>query len=97
MDGGIDQGVVDQLVASERTFESVSAFTNAYEGFDVGLADELAVTSEYFQLHVEAQVGETAVNLQSVLYRPPGGDEVTVLRRDFGKLFVSNIAVDTEG
>ncbi len=63
---------------------------------EADMLTHLSVTSSYFQLHAQAQVGETSVTLLSILYRDPNTGSVTVKQRDFGKLFRSNIAVTTE-
>ncbi len=70
-------------------------FVQAFPDFTPAEAS-LKVTSEYFLLHAQAQVGSSSVTLQSLLFRDPNSGVVTVLRRDFGKLFRSNLDIVTE-
>ena len=57
--------------------------------------DALTTSSQYFQLHAYAQVGDTSVTLLSILMRDASG-EVTILSRNFGKLFRSQVDVAIE-
>ncbi|MEM7099847.1 MAG: type II secretion system minor pseudopilin GspK [Pseudomonadota bacterium] len=86
-------GVTEPIVMGERAYEDTQSFTNAHQDY-VTRGDNLEVTSQYFSLHVQAQVGDATVTLQSLLYRSDP-NTVTVLARDFGKLFVSNLQVET--
>lgn len=95
LDPGIALGTVEPIVAADRSYKSVDEFVQAYPDFTPA-AGALSVTSEHFLLHAQAQVGSSSVTLQSLLYRDPQSGVVTVLRRDFGKLFRSNLTIDTE-
>ena len=74
---------------------SAEDFIADYSDF-APLAGELSVTSEYFQLHAQAQLGSSSVTLLSLMYRDPSTGIVSVLQRDFGRLFRSNLTIDTE-
>jgi len=91
----ITPATVEALVDGQRNFTDVAEFINVNQDFTPADA-ALTVTSEYFELHAIAQVGDTSVTLLSLLYRDPNNGEVTVLQRDFGKLFRSNIQFSTE-
>jgi len=95
LDGAIDPAMAEQLVASERAYMSAEDFIADYSDF-APLAGELSVTSEYFQLHAQAQLGSSSVTLLSLMYRDPSTGIVSVLQRDFGRLFRSNLTIDTE-
>jgi general secretion pathway protein K len=95
LDHSIALGSVEPIVATERSFASVAEFIELYPDFTPA-AGALTVKSEYFLLHAQAQVGNTSVTLQSLLFRDPESGSVTVLTRDFGKLFRSDLTVTTE-
>ncbi len=86
---------IEPIVAADRAYQSVAEFVQAFADFTPAEAS-LKVTSEYFLLHAQAQVGSSSVTLQSLLFRDPNSGVVTVLRRDFGKLFRSNLDIVTE-
>lgn len=86
---------IEPIVAADRAYQSVAEFVQAFPDFTPAEAS-LKVTSEYFLLHAQAQVGSSSVTLQSLLFRDPNSGVVTVLRRDFGKLFRSNLDIVTE-
>lgn len=95
LDKGLTLAITEPIVAEERSYANKDEFIQAYEDF-VPAAAALTVNSEYFSLHAQAQVGSSSVTLQSLLHRDPDSGVVTVLRRDFGKLFRSNLTVTTE-
>jgi len=95
LDQDIAPAIVEALVDTQRNFTDVAQFINVNQDF--APADTaLTVTSEYFEVHAIAQVGDTSVTMLSLLYRDPNTGEVTVLQRDFGKLFRSNIQFTIE-
>jgi type II secretory pathway component PulK len=71
----------------------VSEVTNEYPEL-VNAVDALAVSSEYFEVQVRAQVGETRVELASVVQRNPTDGTLTLIMRDFGKDFRSMFEAD---
>ena len=95
LDNAIDPGMAEQLVGTERAYTSTEEFVADYADF-APVASELSVTSKYFQLHAQAQLGSSSVTLLSLMYRDPGSGIVKVLQRDFGKLFRSKLTIDTE-
>ncbi len=95
LDKGLSLAVTEPIVAEERSFADTGEFIQVNEDF-VPVAAALTVNSQYFSLHAQAQVGSSSVTLQSLLYRDPDSGVVTVLKRDFGKLFRSNLTVTTE-
>ncbi len=95
LDDSLSLAVTEPIVQTERSYSDVNEFTQAYPDF-APVADALSVKSEYFVLHAQAQVGSSSVTLQSLLHRDPDSGVVTVLRRDFGKLFRSNLTINTE-
>ena len=86
--------IAEPLVGEAREFDDVKQFVETNDAFAKASAI-LDVRSEYFALHAIAQVGESSVTLLSLLKRDDSG-QVTVLQRDFGKLFRSNLAITTE-
>ncbi len=102
---------LEATVATERAYDDVAQFVQDARLFETqrqpdpddpnppnaSRISQLAVQSLYFRLHARATVGETSVTLLSLLYRDPNNSgRVTVLQRDFGKLFRSNVEVTTE-
>ena len=95
LDKGISVASTEPIVGADRSFANVDEFVQAYPDFTPA-AGVLSVTSEYFSLHAQALVGSSSVTLQSLLYRDPQTGSVTVLQRDFGKLFRSNLTISIE-
>ena len=95
LDRSIAVAVAEPISATERSYKTVDEFVQEYPDF-TPVADALSVTSNHFLLHAQAQVGSSSVTLQSLLYRDSDTGIVTVLRRDFGKLFRSNMTINTE-
>jgi type II secretory pathway component PulK len=93
--GSLSPDQVESVVTSTREFASVADFVEAYPGF-IPVTSALSVASKYFRLHAYVQVGTSSLTLQSILRRDPASGEVTVLSRDFGKLFKSAVEVATE-
>ena len=58
------------------------------------IADDLTGSSDHFGLHVQAVVGEGSVTLYSHLVRNESDGRVTVLQRDFAKLFRSSLTIE---
>lgn len=96
LDKSITASIAEGAVAEVREYGAVTEFTGEFNEF-TPLASELSVTSEYFQIHATAQVGSSSVSLLSMLHRDASTGEVTVLQRDFGKLFRSSLVVSTPG
>jgi len=95
LDENLSISQIEPIVQADRAYQSVAEFVQAFPDFTPAEAS-LKVTSEYFLLHAQAQVGSSSVTLQSLLFRDPNSGVVTVLRRDFGKLFRSNLDIVTE-
>jgi len=81
------------LTDAVRTYTDVSEVTNEYPEL-VNAADALAVSSEYFEVQVRAQVGESRAELSSVLHRDPNDGSLNLIMRDFGKDFRSLFEAD---
>ena len=93
--GSLSPDQVESVVSSPREFVSVADFVETYPSF-IPVSSALSVASKYFRLHAYVQVGTSSLTLQSILHRDPASGEVTVLSRDFGKLFRSAVEVATE-
>ena len=93
---GLDEGAVESFVSSERAYTNVQTFLTENPSLDQPLQGKVGVVSEVFRLEAEAQLGSTSVSLVSVLYRDSNLGNVTVISRDFGKLFRSSVQVDVE-
>lgn len=94
LDKSITLGGAEAAVAEVREYDSVSGFVGAHAEFTPAQA-LLDVNSHYFQLHAIAQVGSSRVTLLSLLYRDQSTGEVTVVQRDFGRMFRSSLEVET--
>lgn len=94
----LDEGAIEALVATERVYDNVGEFLSANPGLESlqNQSGVIGVVSEVFQLEAEAQLGSTRVSLTSVLFRASATGKVTVISRDFGKLFRSSVQVDVE-
>lgn len=84
------------LTEAPRTYSEVSEVTNEYPEL-AAAADALTVTSEYFEVQVRAQVGESRAELASVLHRDPNDGTLTLIMRDFGRDFRSLYEADAPG
>lgn len=96
LDAGISIDDAQGLVDSQRSFLDVQSFIDANSEFEV-VASQLSVTSEYFELQAKVQVGESTLNIASQFFRNADTGKVTLLQRDFAKIFQSKIVVDTAG
>ena len=47
------------------------------------------MVSEYFEVQVRAEVGETRAELASIVHRDPNDGSMTLIARDFGRDFRS--------
>lgn len=88
-------GALEALIGNSRTYTSVDDFLQEFPDMTES-RDALSVVSEYFEVHAIAQVGDSSATLQSLLHRDPSTGRVTVLSRNFGKLFRSKIVVEEE-
>ena len=95
LDSSINPQQMQNLVQGERTFASVSEATNANPELR-GATSVMSVTSEFFEVHVRAEVGESRVELASVMKRDPNNGNITLISRDFGKDFRSLFVSDEE-
>ena len=87
--------VTEAIVAQPRQYATAQEFKDAHVEFQAVENGAIQLKSSYFALHVQAQVGEASVSLYSLLHRDPTDNRVTVLARDFGKLFQSNVQIET--
>lgn len=94
LDKGLTLDTAQPIAASERSYGEVAEFVQEYPDF-APAQSALSVSSHYFEMHAIAQVGTSSVSLLSLLRRDSSTGEVTVLQRDFGKLFRSNVQVET--
>ncbi|NKB97844.1 MAG: general secretion pathway protein GspK [Pseudomonadales bacterium] len=95
LDNSVSPATAEAVVGIAREYSAVSDFLTEYPDYQPAAA-VLSVKSEYFEMHAFAQVGDSSVTLLSVFHRDPTSGEVTVLARDFGRLFRSSIEVATE-
>lgn len=91
----VSPATAEAIVGIAREYSTVNDFLAEYPDYQSAAAT-LSVKSNYFEVHAFAQVGDSSVTLLSVLYRDPSSGEVTVLSRDFGRLFRSSIEVAAE-
>ena len=95
LDKGLSLATTEPVTEIERSYAKVEDFILENEDF-TPVETMLTVKSQYFSLHAQAQVGGSSVTLQSLMFRDPDSGLVTVLRRDFGKLFRSNLTAEVE-
>lgn len=93
LDDGIGLGSAEAITMSDRAYVSVTDFVQEHPEFSA-VADDLTVRSDHFALHVQAVVGDGSVTLHSHLARNSSDGRVTVLQRDFAKLFRSSLTID---
>ena len=95
LDNGIGLANAEVVVSSPREYQSVAEFIRTNVDFS-SVASDLVVESVFFQLHVMASVGDSSVTLLSTFRRDPADGKITLLQRDFGKLFRSVISLAEE-
>ncbi len=83
------------LVESQRSFESTAKFLESYPKFQKSLS-RLSTSSMYFEMHAQAKVGNTIASLATLLYRNPKDGKISILKRNFGKLFKSKILLESQ-
>ena len=86
---------MNTLTESQRAFESPAKFLESYPKFQKSLS-RLTTSSMYFEMHAQAKVGSTTVSLLSLMYRNPKDGKISVLKRDFGKLFKSKFLLESQ-
>ena len=84
------------LSEATRTYTAVSEVTNEYPEL-MPAAQALTVYSEYFEVQVRAQVGESRAELASLLHRDPNDGTLKLITRDFGRDFRSLFEADAPG
>ena len=95
LDNGIGLANAEVVVSSPREYQSVAEFIRSNVDFSA-VSSDLVVESVFFQLHVMASVGDSSVTLLSTFRRDPADGKITLLQRDFGKLFRSVISLAEE-
>ena len=83
------------LTETQRAFESPEQFVQSFPKFQKSLG-KITTSSMYFEMSAQAKVGNTQVSLSSLIYRNPKDGKISILKRDFGKLFTSKIQIETE-
>ena len=94
LDDGIGLGSAEAITMTERTFSSVEDFVVEHPEF-TAVAEDLTVRSEHFAVHAQAVVGDASVTLHSHLSRNLSDGRITVLQRDFAKLFRSALTIES--
>jgi len=79
-----------------RTYSNVSEVTAEFPEL-ASAADALSVSSEYFEVQVRAQVGDSRAELATVLHRDPSDGTLRLIMRDFGKDFRSMFEAEAPG
>ncbi len=95
LDSGISIDSAQGLADSERGFVDVSTFIDANPEFEI-VRPVLAVTSEYFEMHAKVQVGESTMSIASLFFRNEETGELTLIQRDFAKVFQSKIEIEVD-
>ena len=94
LDDGIGLGSAEAITMTDRAFQSVEEFVAAHPEF-AAVAEDLTVRSEHFALHTQAVVGDASVTLYSHLSRNLSDGRITVLQRDFARLFRSSLSIES--
>lgn len=84
---------MEALADAERTYTDVAEVVNEYPDL-ASAGDSLTVASQYFEVQVRAQVGESRAELATVLHRDPEDGKLTLIRRDLGRNFRSLFEAD---
>ena len=95
LDPNIDEDSASSLVAEHRNYQSTEEFIQVYPDF-AAVLDQLQVTSDYFLMHVRVQLGDSRLSLASLFFRDPSTGFVTLLQRDFGKLFQTTLQIQAD-
>ncbi|MEM7079816.1 MAG: type II secretion system minor pseudopilin GspK [Pseudomonadota bacterium] len=95
LDESLSLEAAEAITSAPRAYTDVKTFIDSHTDM-APLAPLLGVESNYFRLHAQAQVGDALVTLESVLLRDTTTGQVTVLQRDFGKLFVSQLQLNVD-
>ena len=91
----LNEAELRMLTETPRAFANLADFTKVAAGFET-VAQHLAVTSEYFEVQVRVEVGESTAMLTSVLHRDPDSSAITLISRDLGRDFRSRVVVEIE-
>ncbi|MYE81508.1 MAG: general secretion pathway protein GspK [Gammaproteobacteria bacterium] len=83
---GLSEEEAETLIESEREFQEAAEVTAQHAALGNSVA-AIAVMSEYFEVRVRAEIGDTRVTLASMLHRDPTTGRVRLLARDFGRDF----------
>ena len=94
LDDAISAASLTPLTEGVREFTDVNEFVTEYPEFNE-VRTQLDVASQYFAVHAIAEVGDSTVTLYSRLRRDSADGKITVLSRDFGRLFRSNVELAT--
>ena len=86
---------IAMLTESQRAFETPAKFLESYPMFQKSLS-RLTTSSMYFEMHAQANVGSTSVSLLTLMYRNPKDGKISILKRDFGKLFKSKFLLESQ-
>ena len=95
MDPNLSEAALHAVTQSPREYQNVSEGTQDFPEL-ASAVEVLAVTSEYFEIQVYAQVGDSVAVLTSVLHRNPADGAITLIHRDMGKDFRSRVQVEIE-
>jgi general secretion pathway protein K len=90
----LDEGALLAVTGAPREFETVEEFTSEFAIPEPVAQATLAVTSEYFDVQVRAQIGDGTAVITSRLHRNPQDGRLTLLYRDMGKDFRSAVVAE---
>jgi hypothetical protein len=82
------------MTEATRAYTDVAEATNEYPEL-IPAAASLTVNSEYFEVRVRAQIGESRTELASLLHRDPNDGMLSLIMRDFGRDFRSRYEADS--
>ncbi len=95
MNPKLSEGALQALTQSPREYQNVNEATTEFPEL-ASAVEVLTVTSEYFEIQVYAQVGDSVAVLTSLLHRNPADGAITLIHRDMGKDFRSRFQVEVE-
>lgn len=80
---GVTRSDIDQLLESDREYESVEEITGPFAVFAEN-ADFIATTTQYFVVEIRARQGDYRADLRSIVFRDPATGHLAVISRNFG-------------
>ena len=82
----------EAIAETERHFEDPAQFISAFPQFGPAI-DALGVSTDYFDVRVRVDCGDSTLHLQSLVFRDPTTGATKVLRRNYGRVWFNSSGV----